>query len=245
MLLAREAVALDDSAETRSALLTALQREPAAIAVMHADGATPGDLTQWLTLSPDGRIIATGGARTTVDLFDARTYQPLGEVDVGAETTTGAFSPDGGTLAVADADQQIVGIDMGTRTSRRVERREGSRCAPVHAPGRLVPRGRIDRQERFLVPRDPSHVTNPAALQFGLEERTDHGDGLVRGRSGLVTTGLLPSRVPEAAGHIQILWNLPALERVGQTFPWGGNDVALSPMGKRSDSGGASIPLPG
>ena len=118
LLIAREAVALDDTAQTRSALLTALQREPAAIAVMHAKGATPGDLTQWLTLSPDGRIIATGGARTTVDLFDATTYQPLGEIPVGEETTTGDFSEDSGTLAVATPNRQIVGIDIGTRSIR-------------------------------------------------------------------------------------------------------------------------------
>ena len=75
----------------RSRAADALQREPAAIAVMHATARHPGRPDPMAPLSPDGHIIATGGAQTTVDLFDATTYRPLGYIDVGAETTSWGF----------------------------------------------------------------------------------------------------------------------------------------------------------
>src|SRR5207247_2271008 len=67
---------------------------------------------EWIQLSPDGRVIAAGGARTTVDLFDAATYRFLRKIDVGAGTTAGDFSPDGRMLAVAAVDERIVAIDV-------------------------------------------------------------------------------------------------------------------------------------
>jgi WD40 repeat protein/DNA-binding SARP family transcriptional activator len=231
LLLAREAVALDDSPQTQSALLTALQRDPAAIAEMHADGAVLGDLTEWLQLSPDGHVIATGGDRTTVDLFDATTYQPIGVIDVGAGTTAGDFSADGGTLAVAAVNQRIVGIDVNARKVRTTVTTEGRGVDAVL----FVPEGgplltAESNQERgFLVPRDPVTLERSGdAVPSGSGRIT----AMASSRDGhrLVTTGLPPeSSVP--GGHTA-LWKARDLEQVGDTFPVGGNDVALSPDGR-------------
>ena len=54
LLLARQGVALSDSAQTRGNLLTALLRSPAPIGVMHGEGAA----LKSLALSPDGRTLA-------------------------------------------------------------------------------------------------------------------------------------------------------------------------------------------
>jgi WD40 repeat protein len=230
LLLAREAVDLDDTAETRSALLAALQRDPAAIASMHADGATPGDLTEWLQLSPDGHTIASGGARTTVDFFDAVTNQPLWTVPVGAETTTGAFSPDGGTLAVAAAHKGILAIDLSTRTSRSVK--TGRRVdALLFAPqGGSLLSAESNGQEGFLVARDPvtlepnrPPVRSASGPMMAMALSSD-------GRR-LVTTGLLPPDSPGPLAYTT-LWDERELRPLGKPFPWGGNAVALSPDGR-------------
>jgi DNA-binding SARP family transcriptional activator/WD40 repeat protein len=230
LLLGREAVDLDDTAQTRSALLAALQRDPAAIAVMHANGSTPGDLTQWIRLSPDRHIIAAGGARTTVDFFDAVTYQPLWTVDIGEKTTTGDFSPDGGTLAVAGVDHQIWAIDVSTRTPRSVKT-GGAVDALLFAPqdGSLLS-AESNGQTGFIVTRDPLALEPsrpPVRSQSGPITAMDvSADG-----RRLVTTGLLPFDTPGPTAYTT-LWSTRDLHRVAGPFPWGGNDVALSPDGR-------------
>jgi WD40 repeat protein/DNA-binding SARP family transcriptional activator len=110
LLLAREAVNLDDSAVTRSNLLAALQRSPAALAILH----TPGTSALADAVSPDGRTLAVLDSDGDVSLFDTRTLRLRGKpFSAGTDYTTGfgssalsasthplAFSPDGRTLAV-------------------------------------------------------------------------------------------------------------------------------------------------
>jgi WD40 repeat protein len=230
LLLAREAVALDDSPTSRNALLTSLQREPAAIAEMHSYGSTPGDRTRWLTLSPDGRIIAIGGAQTTVDLFDAATYQPLGQVDVGAGTTTGDFSSDGRTIAVADVDHQVVGIDISARTV----------LARVTTPGRAVdavqftPQGgplitaESQGEKGVLLKRDPITLEPIGAPVLSSNGPVVAMDVSADGR-WLVTTGFPPDLL--GLGARTDLWKAPKVEQV-KTYGVGGNDIAISPNGR-------------
>jgi WD40 repeat protein/DNA-binding SARP family transcriptional activator len=241
LLLAREAVDLDDTAETRSALLAALQREPAAIASMHAGGATPGDLTEWLQLSPDGHTIASGGARTTVDFFDAVTHQPLRPVDVGAETATGAFSPDGGTLAVAGVDHRIVAIDLSTRTSRSVKTGDAV-DALLFAPDGSLLSAESNGQKGFLVTRDPVTLepSRPPvrSLSGPITAMALSSDG-----RRLVVTGLLPPDGPGPRAYTA-LWDVRELEQLGKPFPWGGSDVALSPDGRTAAIAAAQFDSP-
>jgi WD40 repeat protein/DNA-binding SARP family transcriptional activator len=110
LLLAREAVNIDDSAVTRSNLLTVLQRSPAALAVLHTHGT--GALDD--ALSPDGRTLAVLDDNGFISLIDTKTLRLLRKpFSAGTDETTGfgasavpgsihalAFSPDGRTLAV-------------------------------------------------------------------------------------------------------------------------------------------------
>ena len=100
LVLAREAVNLDDSAETRSALFAALQRSPAITdRIFSTGGASPtGNETQWIAISPDGRTLAIGDASPAVEFFDAVRRVPLGAVGIGSGTERATFSPDGRTL---------------------------------------------------------------------------------------------------------------------------------------------------
>jgi WD40 repeat protein len=98
LLLARQAVALDDSLETRSDLLAALLRSPAAAAVERGDLSGIGALG----LSRDGRLLAVGDSDGTVSIFDIRTRQLFQNNFHGAPTQVGnlQFSPDGSLLAI-------------------------------------------------------------------------------------------------------------------------------------------------
>jgi WD40 repeat protein len=110
LLLARQGVALDDSPATRSNLLTALLRAPAAIGVMRGTG----NRLLALDLSPSGRTLAVGDSRGTVLFFDVATRRRVGPpYKPGGEVAALRFSPDGRRLAVI----RVSSVDLvDTRT---------------------------------------------------------------------------------------------------------------------------------
>ena len=75
LLLARQAVAIEDSPQTRGYLLAALQRSPAAIGIMHGES----DILRAIAVSPDGKTLAVGDYNGGLLFFDARTYERIGE----------------------------------------------------------------------------------------------------------------------------------------------------------------------
>jgi WD40 repeat protein len=115
LLLARQAMALHDSLETRGDLLAALLRSPAAKAVLRGDldGINPIDLSR------DGRLLAMGDAGGGVEVFDVQTRRPLpGNFRAEREINDLAFSPDGTLLAVAASGGEIQLWDLRTATLR-------------------------------------------------------------------------------------------------------------------------------
>ena len=97
--LATAGVALDDSAATRSSLLSTLLRSPAAIGVLNPDGE---EELLALALSPDGGTLAVSDADGTVTLFDTDTYEVIGEHQAPGSAYVIAFDPRGDSLAVAE-----------------------------------------------------------------------------------------------------------------------------------------------
>ena len=97
LLLARQAVAIADTPQTRGSLLSALLRSPRAIGIMHGpEDASPAGIA----LSPDGRTIAISDFFRKLLFFDARTYDPIGEpLRLPEWVDSLAYSPDGKTLA--------------------------------------------------------------------------------------------------------------------------------------------------
>ncbi len=104
--LASAGLALDDSAATRSSLLSTLLRSPAAIGVLP----TGGEAIQALALSPDGGTLAVSDVDGTVTLFDTETQEVVGDHQAPGTAYTLAFDPQGDSLALARA----LGTGTGT-----------------------------------------------------------------------------------------------------------------------------------
>lgn len=96
LLLAQAGRVLDDTAVTRSHLLSALVRPPGAVGVMQGGG----DPLYALALSPDGRMLATGGENGTLVRFDPRSRRRIGRpIRTDGPIVSLDFSPDGKLLA--------------------------------------------------------------------------------------------------------------------------------------------------
>jgi WD40 repeat protein/class 3 adenylate cyclase/tRNA A-37 threonylcarbamoyl transferase component Bud32 len=101
LLLAQAGRVLDDSVATRSNLLSALVRHPAAVGVLR--GGTGAVVA--LALSPDGRTLAAGDDAGSVVLIDTRTRERIGHpLKLDREVWQIGFSPDGRLLAVTSVE---------------------------------------------------------------------------------------------------------------------------------------------
>ena len=122
LLLAREGVALDDSAATRSNLLAALLRSPAALAVLHGGGTRVLDDA----LGPDGRTLAVRGDDGSVTFFDTRTLRELGpRFQRAARSSTAARS-----CARSGRSRSARTADARRRRQRRAPRDARARRHP-------------------------------------------------------------------------------------------------------------------
>jgi WD40 repeat protein len=105
LLLAATAVSIDPSPQANESLWLALLETRHARKFVH-----PGHTLQALAVSPDGRVVVSGGFDGELTLWDARTLEPLlrrAASDDAARGARGAaalaFSPDGTWLATAGA----------------------------------------------------------------------------------------------------------------------------------------------
>ncbi len=157
LLLARQAVAIDRSPQTRSYLLQALLRSPKADGIMH--GRT--EFLRAIEVSRDGRTLAVGSFRDGLLFFDTRTYARIG----GKSPVTGyveslAYGPGGDTLAVggdgfirlldARTYEQLAETLVDGLVTRLIFSRDGSRL--VVATGESVPDSISIRDPATLAP---------------------------------------------------------------------------------------------
>ncbi|MGH2728854.1 MAG: protein kinase domain-containing protein, partial [Actinomycetota bacterium] len=149
LLLALEANRLDDSVDTESALLGALEHGMAIDAVIGGFESIPGSAA----FSPEGTTLAVvnlEGAR----LFDVADHRPTGPPlrSKGSGWQDGSFSPDGRTLAVADEQGRVALWDVASR----------SETAELQSPdGAWLQRVTYSPDGRFIAAggREISHIT--------------------------------------------------------------------------------------
>ena len=107
LLLARQAVELDDTPQNRGSLLADLQRVSPVVGIMHASRADPDDVLRFLAVSPDGGTLAVGGASGQLLRFDTETYELVGQpIQVGPRIpvgTVGTGDEGGSRTAPTDA----------------------------------------------------------------------------------------------------------------------------------------------
>jgi WD40 repeat protein/tRNA A-37 threonylcarbamoyl transferase component Bud32 len=154
LLLARQAVAIDNSPLTRGYLLTALRRSPAAIGVMHGHG----DVLRQIAISPDGETLAVLDGGVGVLFFDPRTYRQIGDPVPTGDFGEGslAYSPDGRTLALggdhgvrlvdARTHEALAETAVGGIATRLEFTRDGSRLVVLVAPGEKTGLGGADAE---------------------------------------------------------------------------------------------------
>ena len=94
LLLAREAVAIDDSVHTRSTLLASLLKAPGAIKVLPGTG----DRVLEIDASTDGGIFATADNSGAVAIYDAGAMRLMRVVRPPQDSGSIAISPDGATV---------------------------------------------------------------------------------------------------------------------------------------------------
>ena len=154
LLLARQAVAIDDSPQARGYLLATLRSRPAAIGIMHGDGG----VLRAIAMSPDGKTLAVLSGGGNVLFFDARTYARIGDPLLGtdSEGASLAYRPDGRTLAVG-GDKSVRLLDARTRAqlaetavdgvaTRLAFTKDGSQLVVLVAPGGSTSLGGADAQ---------------------------------------------------------------------------------------------------
>jgi WD40 repeat protein len=116
LLLARQGVELDDSRPTRSNLLAALLRSPAAIRVM--PGA--GNSLDALDVSRDGRTLLAGDKGGNVLFLDAPSGRRAGGPYKALRAISAVrFSPDGTLLAVVVGNEFVDILDARTHQPRK------------------------------------------------------------------------------------------------------------------------------
>jgi WD40 repeat protein/DNA-binding SARP family transcriptional activator len=233
LLMAREAVNIDDSVETRSALFAALERSPAITNRFSAPGGPSpvADETKWISISPDGKSLAIGGAGSQIEFFDAAKHAFEGGFDASSGTERATFSPDGKTLVVATSNDELESVDVATRTERGKVSAGGPVDAIAFSPDgtRLVTAENSEGRE-FLTPRDPVTL-EPRGPKRATPWDQDHAGQLQivplfsmaftpDGRSLITTSALGPT----------VLWNAADLTEV-RLFKIAGAGVAVSPNG--------------
>jgi WD40 repeat protein/DNA-binding SARP family transcriptional activator/ABC-type cobalamin/Fe3+-siderophores transport system ATPase subunit len=220
LLLAVEAVHLDDSVDSRSALLTSLLRSPQARRVVRGDGNQLWNVT----LSPDGRTLAAVDNAGNTYLWDTRTGRRLHS----PSGSSWAFSRDGrllttGTLATGGYMAELWIWDLAPRRIVKVLTMPGEHQDIVDAAfspdGRFLAAGTA---RGFLIFWD---ATSGARLGPVLHYAHEPGS------SGNLAFASEGTRLyTSVQGGKTIVWDVTRRRRV-RTFPLGGR-LAVSRDGK-------------
>src|SRR5262245_30371344 len=233
LLMAREAVNINDSPEARSALFAALERSPAIIERMYAPGGPSplGGERQWIAISGDGSTIAIGDSGPTVQLFDAVAQVAMGSIDVGSGTERGVFDADGTTLVVASGNA-IASIDVATRAVSAHVPVDASVDAIAFDPrgGGLVSAEHGADGTELLVPRDPVTL-EPTGRSIPTPGKDEAGFPQISAPLPVFAMAFAPDGrlVTTRTNGPTLLWN-PA-RTAYRTFDIAGQAVAVSPNG--------------
>jgi WD40 repeat protein len=230
LLLARQAVAIDDTPQTRGYLLADLLRSQAVVRIVHS----PGDswIGRFIAVSPDGKTLVVGAPGLGLLFLDAQTFGQIGEPLPVTDSGPLAYSPDGRTLAVygdgrlrlldARTQEQLAEASLGAGATRMAFAEDGSLLAVVES----MPEGQswITIRDAATLREIGSRIEPQGFEGFFLsQEWTDPGIALTPDGRSLVTTSL--------NGELT-WWDLEGREETRIVeIPQGYRALALSPDG--------------
>ena len=237
LLLAVEAVRLDDSVDTRGALLTTLLRSPQALQVFHGGGhrmqvtASP-DGMQKVTASPDGRTLAAVDTADETYLWDTRTGGHLPGLNAFG---VAAFSGDGHLLATVGFP---AAAGFGTTVGGHLDvllwdvaRRKITKWLPMPGKTDIVVEAAFSPDGRILA----AGTTRGSLIFWNLASGARLGPVLhhPRGREFRGNLAFAPDGATlytSVQGGKTIVWDVTRRRRV-RAFPLGGS-LAVSGDGK-------------
>ena len=222
LLLAAEAVRLDDSVDTRSALLTSLLRSPQATRVLRGGG----NRLQDIALSPNGGMLAAVDNMGFAYLWDTRIGRRVGGPfgPNQGNFNVPVFSPNGRILATGGAVENggLVLWDVASRTIiRRLPSKDDIADAAFGPNGRVVVAGTVGGSLLFW---DPA-----SGAQLGPVLHPHHPPEQGLGVS-LAFADRGATLYTSASDGKTIVWDV-AHRRPLHTFAVGGT-LAMSPSGK-------------
>ncbi len=155
LLLARQAVVVGNSPQTRGYLLATLMRAPAATGIVHLQSEFE-PIPRGLAARPDGKTLAVADPSVGVLLVDTATFERRGKplevpsrvktVAYSTKFETVAYSPDGARLAVggngyvrlfdASTRKPLATVSLGAASALRIAfTKDGSQLAVVETTG--------------------------------------------------------------------------------------------------------------
>jgi WD40 repeat protein/tRNA A-37 threonylcarbamoyl transferase component Bud32 len=244
LLLARQAVVIDDSPQTRGYLLADLLRSQAVVRILHGksnpsqNGLEIG-AGRSIAISPVGKTVAIG-AFGGLFLYDTRTFEQIGEPVPGVQDGFGAlaYAPDGRTLAVTTSGHLRL---LDARTRKQLAHagltEAATRMAFTSDGSRLVVVESVAERESWITVRDASTL-RPIGARIepkGFTGRwlsqwwTDPSIALTPDGRSLITTSTV---------GVVTWWDL-ATRRQTRTLevPEGYRALALSPDGRTAAIG--------
>jgi WD40 repeat protein/DNA-binding SARP family transcriptional activator len=238
LLLAREAVNLNVSERTRSALLATVLRAPTAVGVFY--GGDTGRRPVGIALSPDGETLAVQYNVTDLELFDTSTFKTRVTVSNGALGSP-VFSPDGSLIALPSA-----GKDLTRVTSGSVDLRDPSTGRLLRTlPAAPVSGSRVAALDQITFSRDGrslygllkvARYSHPAEADWVV--RWDVATGKLLGPATEVSDGDAVGFGLTSAGRLIVtgrsttIWNARTMELVGTLQAGGASKVGASPDGR-------------
>ena len=235
LLLARQGVALDDSAQARGNLFATLLKKPAAIGVLGGDG----DPLTSLDLSPDGQTLAYLDNDGTLSFVDTRTRRPNAPRQTipgflygpsGGDTVS--FSDDGSLLAIGGSMPVVLDA-----TGRRIVASLNHTREP-----RFVSGVQFSADGREIVATIDAESPGSAVTvqRFAARDGRPAGEARAAGRSGTNVTTMV---VPGGARAVTTVEGGPTVIRDARTLrtlrslPDAGGVAALSGDGRTMVAG--------